>query len=246
MKRQLIAAAVAVASLAGVSAQERLQAYIQTDLTSAYLWRGQKVAGTCIQPQAGLRWKGAHLYVWGNTELTPPAGQPDPQEIDIFFDYNITPALMVGLHNVYVSTNGDSFLSYKPYTHAANSLELMAAYDFRYFNFEWNVDIAGADGSNHSGNRSYSSYCVVSAPFTLGAFDLNARVGIVPYYTSRYLEDRASGFHVNMCALRASHTFLIASAPGLALQPYTQLMVNPSARAAYFQVALRLLFAPKS
>ena len=246
MKRLLLAAMVAAISLLGTAAQERLQAYMQTDLTSAYLWRGQKNAGVSLQPVAGLKWHGVHLYAWGNVQLTPPAGKPDKHEIDLFLKYSPTRLLTVGFKNVYVNTRGDGFLSYGTIPHAANGLDALVALDFRCVNFEWTTTIAGYDGYNHSGERSYGSYLVASAPFALAGLDWNAQIGVVPYYCSRYSDDRASGFHVNMCALRASHTFSIASTPGLALQPYTQLMVNPSARTAYFQVALRLLFAPKS
>lgn len=241
-----MAAVVALLTILPLSAQDKLQVYMQSDLTSAYLWRGQKVAGVSIQPEVGLRWKGAHLYMWGNTELVPPAGQHDPHEIDIFFDYNVTSAFTLGLHNVYVSRPGESFLAFKPRTRATNGLEAYAAYDFRYFNIEWNTSIAGADGVNHSGRRAYSSYAVVGAPFSLAGFDWNARVGIVPYYCTRYTEDRASGFHVNMLALKASRTFTLNSTPGLSFIPYAQLMVNPSGRTAYMQIALRALFNPSA
>lgn len=244
MKRLLLSVLAAFALLSAIG-QERLQAYVQTDLTSAYLWRGQKNAGVSLQPVAGLKWHGVNLYLWGNVQVTPPPGKPDKHEIDIFLKYSPCRAFTVGFKNVYLNTRGDGFLSYGSIPHAANGLDALLAFDLRYVNFEWTTTIAGYDGYNHSGRRAYGSYLVANAPFSLAGLDWNAQVGVVPYYCSRYSDDRASGFHVNMLALKASHTFTLSSTPGLSFTPYSQLMVNPSARTAYMQVALRVAFAPK-
>lgn len=244
MKRILFAL-ILLASFVVASSQENLQAYLQTDLTSAYLWRGQKNAGVSLQPVAGIRWHGFNLFAWGNVQLCPPAGKPDKHEIDLFLKYSPTKALSMGLKNVYVNTRGDGFLSYGSIPHAANGLDAFVAYDFRMFNFEWSTTIAGYDGYNHSGKRAYGSYLTLNAPFKVVTFDCTATVGIVPYYCSRYSEDRSDGFHVNMCALKAQHTFRYADNT-VALTPYTQLMVNPSARTAHFQIGARITLDPSA
>lgn len=224
-------------------AQDRLKAYLQTDFTSAYLWRGQRSAGVSLQPVAGLKWKGFNLYAWGNVQIAPPSGEPVKYEIDLFLKYSITPKLTVGLKNVYVNTRGDGVFSFGSIPHAANGLDVFASYDFKYINIEWSTTIAGYDGYNHSGKRAYGSYLTINAPFHLAWFDWTATVGIVPYYCSRYSDDVSGGFHVNMCSLKMAHTFGFEKV-NISLTPYAMLMLNPSSRKAFFQIGVRFLFDP--
>ena len=243
MKKLLTAIFIAIAGVFAARAQQRPEAYMQADLVSAYLWRGQRNAGVSIQPVLGVKWRGLHFYVWGNEQLCPPSGQPVKHEIDFFLKYSFSRFFTVGLKDVYVNTRGDGFFSFGSVAHAANGLDVLLAADFRYVNLEWTTTIAGYDGYDHRGRRSYGSYLLVNAPFKLAWLDWNAQVGIVPYYCSRYSDDRSGGFHVNVCALKAGHTFRFASS-GISLTPYMQLMVNPSARKAYFQAGARFLFEP--
>lgn len=236
----LLGSAMLVAS-ASVYAQDRPEAYIQCDLTSAYLWRGQKNAGVSLQPVAGVKWQGFNLYAWGNEQLSPPAGKPVKHEIDLFLKYSVTPRFTLGFKNVYLNTRGDGVFSFGSIPHAANGLDALASYNFGFLNLDWSTTIAGYDGYNHKGKRSYGSYLIADAPFKFGGLDMNAQVGIVPYYCSRYSDDRSDGFHVNMCAIKASHTFKLAD-NSASLTPYTQLMLNPSSRIAYFQVGLRFYY----
>lgn len=241
MRRYILLSLLAVSAAA--TAQERFQPYVSTDLTSAYLWRGQKNAGVSIQPVAGFKWHGLNVYAWGNVQVSPPSGKPDKHEIDLFVKYSVGDRYTLGLKNVYVSTRGDGFLSYGSIPHAANGLDVLAAADFKYVNFEWTTTVAGYDGYNRDGRRAYGSYLIVGAPFRVTGLDCTAQLGVVPYYCSRYSDDRSDGFHVNMCALKASHTFT-ARDKRLGCTPYTQLMVNPSARTAYFQVGVKLAYNP--
>lgn len=78
------------AALAG----EKPRVYLQTDLVSAYLWRGQRNAGVSLQPVAGIKWQGLHFYAWGNVQLCPPSGEPVKHEIDFFLKYTIRLSLI--------------------------------------------------------------------------------------------------------------------------------------------------------
>lgn len=243
MKKCIILASALLGIAASASAQDSPQAYMQVDLTSAYLWRGQKNAGVSIQPVGGVKWKGFDLYAWGNTQVSPPDGPIDKHEIDLFLKYSVTPGFKLGFKNVYLNTRGDGFLSFGKIGHAANGLDALASLDLGCVNFEWTTTIAGHDGYNHDGKRAFGSYLLLGAPFEFGGLDWNAQVGIVPYYCSRYSEDVADGFHVNMCALKASHSFKYLNGKGV-ITPYSQLMVNPSSRRAFYQVGVRLNYNP--
>lgn len=236
--KKLISLLLAVTAVTMASAQDKPQLYLDADLTSAYLWRGQKSASWSVQPVAGIKWKGLNFYVWGNEQISPPADEPVKHEIDFFLKYSVTPHFTIGLKDVYVNTRGHGFFSLGDIPHAANGLDVLLSYDFKYVNLDWSTTVAGYDGYNHHGKRSYGSYLVINAPFSYASFDFNASVGIVPYYCSRYSDDDSSGFHVNSCALKMSRTFDFPKAK-ISLTPYTQLMLNPSSRKAYFQVGAK-------
>lgn len=244
MYRKICITLLALGCAASAMAQKKVEPYLNANLTSSYLWRGQRVGGVSFQPSLGIKWQGFDLSVWASEPLSPPASNPNEHEIDLCLSYRVTPMFGVGLYNVYLNTRGDGFLSYGSIPHAANGLEAFVTGDFKYVNVEWWTNIAGNDGYNHEGKRSYSSYFIARAPFKVSQLDCTAELGVVPYYSSRYSEDRASGFHVNMCSLKAQHTFKFNKKRVL-LTPYTQLMVNPSSRAAYFQGGVKFSYQPR-
>lgn len=220
-----------------VHKKSSLQPYLTADLTSAYLWRGQRLAGVSIQPVMGIKWKGLNLYAWGNTQLAPPANQnPVKYEIDLFVRYQVTPWLNIALKDVYVTTRGNGFLTWGHIGDASHGTDVVATFSSRYFTAEWSTTLFGHDGLNKDGKRSYSSYLLASVPFHISHVQFAALVGVVPYYTSRY-DDDSSGFHVNMLALKASYDIPVSQRYRLPV--YSQIMVNPSSRQAYFQVGCK-------
>lgn len=224
-------------------ADKTVNLYLQADLTSAYLWRGERPGGVSIQPSVGVRWKGMHAYLWGNVPLSPPAETPQEHEIDIVVEYTFKPGILVGIRNVYLNTRGNGFLSYGSIPHAANSLDVVAGYVNPHIEVEWTTTVAGYDGYNHNGKRAYGSYFLAIVPFNLYWFDWTARIGVVPYYCSRYSDDVADGFHVNMCSLKMAHSFFFTTC-GISLTPYAQLMVNPSSRKAFFEAGVSFVLSP--
>lgn len=235
--------ALLVGGTSWVKAQERdnkrADMYATVDLTNQYLWRGQHLAGVSIQPVMGVKWRGLDFFFWGNTQVAPPADEnPVKYEIDIFLKYQLTPRFNVALKDVYTNTRGRGFFSWGQIGKASHGVEAVLNYDWKYFTTEWTTTIFGHDGLNHKGERSYSSYFLLNVPFNVWEVRLNALLGVVPYYTSRY-DDNSSGFHVNMVALKASYDIPLSQRTGYKLPVYTQLMVNPSIERAYLQVGCR-------
>ncbi|MDE6513725.1 MAG: hypothetical protein K2L05_06035 [Muribaculaceae bacterium] len=223
-------------------AESSVKPYLQVDAVSAYLWRGQKCGGVSLQPVAGVNIKNFSAFFWGNIQLCPTADSPDKHEIDLFLKYKVK-NFTIGLKDVYVNSRGAGVFSFGSIPHAANCLDIICAYDFKYVEAEWTTTVAGYDGYNHSGRRAYGSYLMLTSPFKARWFDFSAQLGIVPYYCSRYSEDNARGFHVNMCAVKMSHTFIVQRAK-MQITPYSQLMVNPSALTAHLSVGARISFNP--
>ncbi len=214
-----------------------VQPYLTADITSAYLWRGQRLAGVSIQPVMGVKWKGLNVYAWGNTQVAPPSDErPIKYEIDLFVKYQVTPWLNIGLKDVYVTTRGNGFFTWGHIGDASHGTDALVAISTRYFSAEWSTTILGHDGLNKKGERSYSSYLLASVQFRVSHVQFAAMVGVVPYYTSRYA-DKSSGFHVNMLALKAVYDIPLSQRYQLPI--YLQIMVNPSNRQAYFQVGCK-------
>ena len=78
---------------------------------------------------------------------------------------------------------------------AANShlFEAQIGYDFGPVAVNWYTNFAGDDGVDKDGDRAYSSYISVAAPFTLGGLDWTAEIGATPWATDFY---GANGFAV--------------------------------------------------
>lgn len=242
MKRLRVVLFIAlVASVFSAGAQERLTAYSTVDFTNHYLWRGQRLADVSIQPVLGLKWKGLDFFVWGNTQVVPPATEdPAKLEIDIFLKYQLTKRFNIALKDVYTNKRGDGFFSYGEIGKASHGVEVVLNYDWRYFITEWTTTVFGHDGLNLKGERSYSSYLLTTVPFHIGKVNCGVLVGVVPYYTSRY-DDNSHGFHVNMLSLKASYDIPISQRTGYKLPVYSQFMVNPSNARAYLQVGCKVI-----
>ena len=48
-----------------MAAQDKVEATVQADLVSKYLWRGQELGHISIQPKASVSWKGLSLTALG-------------------------------------------------------------------------------------------------------------------------------------------------------------------------------------
>ena len=155
MKKITLFALLAAVCLAlPVGAQERATAYSTVDLTNLYLWRGQRLADVSIQPVMGVKWRGLNFFVWGNTQVAPPAEEkPAKLEIDIFLKYQLTKRFNIALKDVYTNTRGDGFFSFGQIGKASHGVELVLNYDWRYFVTEWTTTIFGHDGLNKQGER---------------------------------------------------------------------------------------------
>ena len=211
--------------------------YLTTDLTNIYLWRGQRLAGVSIQPVMGIKWKGLNFFLWGNAQLSPQES-PEKYEIDILLKYQLTPRLNIALKDVYTNSRGKGIFTYGKIGDASHGVEVVLNYDWKYFTTEWTTTVFGHDGLNHKGERSYSSYFLATVPFRISHVNFSGMVGVVPYYTSRY-DDNSAGFHVNMLSLKASYDILLSKNSGYELPVYSQFMVNPRSRRAYFQVGCK-------
>ncbi len=95
----------------------------------------------------------------------------------------------------------------------------------------WYTNFAGADGVKANGDRAYSSYFSIAAPFKLGGLDWSAEIGATPWETSFY-NNGASGFEVSNICLGASKEIKITDSYSLPV--FAQAIWNPATEGAYF------------
>ena len=134
------------------------------------------------------------------------------------------------------------YFHYKAHN-TAHVFEANVGYDFGFLSVNWYTNFAGNDGVNRDGDRAYSSYLALAAPFHLGGIDWTAEVGAVPWATSFYnaTDDDpagAGGFEVANVSIGAAKSLRITDRYALPL--FARVTWNPATEGAYFVFGLRL------
>ena len=236
-KQKVRTLAVSVMVIPVVSmAQERITADVGAEVVSGYVWRGQDLGNVSIQPTLSLAYKGFSLTGWGSVGID----KDDTKEFDLTLGYAIK-----GFHvsvTDYWFSGGAGYFHYKS-GNTTHVYEANVGYDFGFLSVNWFTNFAGNDGTDRHGNRAYSSYLVVAAPFRLGGLDWTAEVGAVPWETSFYNakgDERwgAGGFEVANVTIGASKAIKITDVYSLPL--FARVTWNPATEGVYFVFGLRL------
>ena len=224
LTRRTVFAAALSAALVPAAAQERIEATVQADVVSRYVWRGQDLGDVSLQPTLGLAYKGLSLTAWGDVGLSDPS---DTEEFDLTLAYS-TGGFNIGVTDYWFNSPNDRYFSYAAHE-TSHVFEANIGYDFGPVAVQWYTNFAGNDGVNKSGKRAYSSYFEVSAPFRLAGCDWTAAVGAVPYATTSY--SNANGFAVTNVSVRATKDVRITKTFSLPL--FAGVTANPSTEKAY-------------
>ena len=217
-------------------AQDKVTADAGAELVSGYIWRGQDVGNVSLQPTLTIGYKGLSLSGWGSVGLD----KDDTKEFDLTLGYAVG-----GFHVAvtdYWFDNGAGYFHYGV-RNTAHVFEANAGYDFGFLSVNWFTNFAGNDGLNRDGERAYSSYVSLAAPFRLGGLDWTAEVGMVPWATSFYNATAdnpagANGFEVSHVSIGASKEIRITEHYSLPL--FARAVWNPATEGAYFVFGLRL------
>ena len=226
--KKIMVIMLGVAMAATAAAQDTAEVTLGTDLVSSYIWRGQELGGVSLQPALGVSRAGLSLSAWGSVGLSDPS---DAKELDLTLAYSVG-GLNVGVTDYWFSVG--NYFDYAAHT-TTHVWEANVGYDFGPLSAQWYTNIAGDDGINEDGDRAYSSYLELAAPFTLGELDWTASVGAVPFATSFYGTD---GFAVTHIGLRA--TKQLSTSESFSLPIYAGLSANPCSERMYFYVGISL------
>ena len=226
----LTLAAMGIMSINTVNAQDKVEGSVSADVVSRYIWRGQALGDAAVQPSASLAYKGLSLTAWGSYGFL---NTTDTKEFDLTLAYSIG-GFNIGVTDYWFSKHGKDNKYFEYRAHDTEHVwEANVGYDFGPVAIQWYTNIAGADGKNKSGERAYSSYVQLSAPFKLATCDWTATVGAVPY-ASDFYTDAASGFTVTNVALRATKAIPVCKSWSLPV--FMEGSCNPSNKKGYLVV----------
>ncbi len=221
--KKIVLFAMGLVASATALAQDKIEATIEADFVSKYIWRGLDCGDISIQPTLGIGYKGWSLSAWGNVGFK----SEDAKEIDLTASYT-TGGLTIGVIDYWFDTPEKRYFYYNAHS-TSHVFEAFATYDFGLLSAAWYTNFAGNDGQNKNGKRAYSSYFEVNAPFKLATCEWEGTLGVVPYATTYY---DTSGFAVTKVALKASKDIKITDSFSVPI--FAQVIANPCSQKAYF------------
>lgn len=214
-------------------AQDEIETTVSGDVVSSYIWRGQDLGSTALQPTFGIGFKGLSLSAWGSYGLVNPE---DTKEFDLTLGYSAG-GFNIGVTDYWFNTGLDPENRYFKYNaHGTNHVfEANIGYDFGVASLQWYTNFAGNDGANKDGERAYSSYVEVAVPFTLATTSWTATAGAVPFATDFY---GTTGFAVTNLSLKAEKEIKVTDS--FSIPVFGQVVANPCSQKAYLVLGLTL------
>ncbi len=223
---------IATAIPAAMSAQNQVEASAGADIVSSYIWRGQELGNGAIQPSASIAYKGFSLGAWGSYGIVDP---DDTKELDLTLAYS-TGGFTIGITDYWFSgtERKNRYFIYESHK-TPHVFEANIGYDFGICSLNWFTNFGGNDYKTN-GDRAYSSYFEIAAPFSLGGLAWDASLGIVPFESSAtYLKDAETpveGFAVTNITLKASKEIKLTEHFSLPL--FASITANPNSQKLYF------------
>ena len=134
-------------------AQDTVETTVAADFVNQYIWRGQDLGNTAIQPTLGVAYKGLSLTAWGSVGVTEAS---DTKEFDLTLAYTAG-GFNIGITDYWFNQNGlDPDGRYFKYdAHGTNHVfEANIGYDFGFASLQAYTNFAGNDGFNKDGKRA--------------------------------------------------------------------------------------------
>ena len=233
MRKIFLFAMGLVVSATALAQENKIETTVSADFVNQYIWRGQDLGSTAVQPTLGIGYKGLSLTAWGSYGLTNPA---DTKEFDLTLGYSIG-GFNIGITDYWFDSGLDPQGRYFKYdAHGTNHVfEANIGYDFGVASLQWYTNFTGNDGANKDGKRAYSSYVEASIPFRLGSVDWTATAGAVPFATTSY---GTSGFAVTNVSLKATKAVKVTDTFSIPI--FGQIVANPCAQKAYLVLGFTL------
>ena len=160
-------------------------------------------------------------------------------------ELDLTPGYSTGGFSISVTdywfNGGPGYFHYGTH-HTSHVFEAQIGYDFGPLAVNWYTNFAGADGVNKDGDRAYSSYISLAAPFKLAGLDWTAEIGATPWANDFYNVSAdpecsgSDGFAVCDISLGVSKEIKITDS--FSVPAFAKVTVNPRTEGAYFVFGL--------
>ena len=218
--------AMMIATGFSATAQDEIETTVGADFVNQYIWRGQDLGDVSLQPTLGIGYKGLSLTAWGSVGLSDFL---DTKEFDLTLAYTVG-EFNIGITDYWFDAGLDPEGRYFKYdAHGTNHVfEANVGYDFGFASLQAFTNFAGNDGTNKDGERAYSTYVELAAPFKLATVDWNAAVGVVPFATTSY---GTTGFAVTNVSLKATKDIKVTDS--FSIPVFGQVVANPCSQNAY-------------
>ena len=223
MKKIFSIVTLVIAIVAPVSAE--VETTVGADVVSRYIWRGCDLGDAALQPTLGVSAAGFDLTLWGSTGIV---NFTDTKEFDVTLSYGIE-GLSVGVTDYWFNVGPEPYGRYFKYDEKSTNhiFEAFLGYDLGFASVTWYTNFYGND-FKADGDRAFSSYCELSAPFSALGAEWTATAGFVPMESGLYGTD---GFAVTNLSLKASKELEITDKFSLPIS--AGLTVNPCSEMAY-------------
>ncbi len=234
-----LVAAMLAATAVTANAQDKVEASVSADVVSQYIWRGTQCGEASVQPSIGLAYKGLSLTAWASSEISSSG---KPKELDLTLAYENS-GFNIGITDYWFDRDGgDAAGRYFRYNARGtnHTFEGNIGYDFGPVALQWYTYIGGndynkIDKETGEAKRAYTSYFEVSAPFKLGGLDWRAAVGVSPFETAAYGNDK---FAVTNVEVKATKDIQVT--PSFSLPLFAGVAANPCTQKAYFMAGFTL------
>ena len=224
--KKIVLLAMMIATGFSATAQDEIETTVGADFVNQYIWRGQDLGDVSLQPTLGIGYKGLSLTAWGSVGLSDFL---DTKEFDLTLAYTVG-GFNIGITDYWFDAGLDPEGRYFKYdAHGTNHVfEANVGYDFGFASLQAFTNFAGNDGTNKDGERAYSTYVELAAPFKLATVDWNAAVGVVPFATTSY---GTTGFAVTNVSLKATKDIKVTDS--FSIPVFGQVVANPCSQNAY-------------
>lgn len=219
--------------LSSLQVEGRGKVTVKADVVNAYVWRGQYVTGTSIQPMVNLIFGNFQINTWGNSDIA----RGDDKELDLMLRYTFD-RLTIGLSDYWISNEKKFNLFDFEKTHY-----LEANFDYRLnqipLKLSWNTMFAGADrymNVNGKMKNAFSTYIEAAYSFEVNKMGLDAVIGCSPWkstaqHTGGY-PYATDGFAVVDISLRVTRSISITD--NYSFDIFGHIIINPAKEDAFF------------
>ena len=196
------------------------------DVVSSYVWRGEYIAGTSIQPEMKLELGDISFSTWGSVDIS---GQ-GYKEVNLIASYSRSGFQLDITDYWCMGERSYKYFMYESHR-TDHAFEATLGYILPVAKFplsiSWSTLFAGADYTKANQKRAYSSYLELAYPFEIKDISLEASLGFTPW-EGVY----ADNLSVVSLALKAGKEIRLSDS--FSLPVFGQLIANPRMEDAFF------------